>query len=129
MQRIIISVSAIVFFSATSSATESSFWSHQRKGANCQNEDVEPAYWHAASEAGIEFIRLIPDSWQSNSRDFLIGSADSFATIDEHDMDVLVRALDDAHRYNVKVVVAMFSQPGARWIQLNNDHAAMAANE
>lgn len=102
-------------------AGDASFWSQQRRGANCQNEDVGPAYWRAASEAGIEFIRLVPDAWQSASRDFLIGSADSFVTIDERDMETLIGVLDDAQRFNIKVILAMFSQPGARWIQLNDD--------
>lgn len=31
-----------------------------RKGAVCQNRRVGPAYWKAAAEVGLAFVRLIP---------------------------------------------------------------------
>ena len=105
----------------TDPAGKMSYWSQQRKGANCANRDVEPEYWQAAAEVGIEFIRLAPDSWRTTERDFLIGSADSFTTIVEDDFVTLERVLADAHAQGVRVVLTMFSLPGARWVQLNEN--------
>jgi hypothetical protein len=97
------------------------FWDRQRKGANCQNRRVGPEYWKAAAEAGLEFVRLLPDAWSTRNRDFLMGSADRFTALDEADLTILRRCLDDAHAADVKVVLAPISLPGARWKQLNGD--------
>jgi hypothetical protein len=97
------------------------FWGRQRKGANCQNVTVSPAYWSAAAEAHIEFVRLLPDAWPAAGRDFLLGSADRFEAIDPRDLKTLTTALDDAERAGVKVVLTMLSLPGARTKQLNGD--------
>jgi len=98
-----------------------SFWDVPRRGANCQNRRVGPEYWTAAAAAGLEFVRLLPDAWPTRSRDFLMGSADRFSALDEADLALLVRALDDAGRAGVRVVLGMISLPGARWRQLNGD--------
>ncbi len=105
----------------TSVDPDMSWWSRQHKGANCQNESVEPEYWKAAAAAGIEFIRLAPDAWPSAHRDFLIGDADAFETLVPEDLQTLRRSLDDAHDAGVGVVLTCFSLPGARWRQLNGD--------
>ncbi len=97
------------------------FWSVQRRGANCQNERVTPAYWRAAREARLDFVRLIPDGWPSESRDFLIGNADAFDTLNVADLAVLRGVLDDAHAESLRVVLCMFSLPGSRWRQNNGD--------
>ena len=97
------------------------FWSLQRKGANAQQRSVEPAYWTAVRAAGITFVRLVPDGWAANGRDFLIGDASAFTTIDTLDLAVLRRVLDDAHDAGVRIVLTMFSLPGARWRQLNQN--------
>lgn len=96
-----------------------SWWTSSRKGANCQNETVETEYWHAAAAAGIEFVRLVPDGWPSEQRDFLMGDADAFETLVPADLRTLRGALDDAHAAGVGVVLTCFSLPGARWRQLN----------
>jgi hypothetical protein len=97
------------------------FWDQPRKGANCQNRRVGPEYWKAAALAGLEFVRLLPDEWPTRNRDFLMGSADRFAALDETDLETLRSALDDAHAAGVRVVLAPISLPGARWKQLNGD--------
>jgi endoglucanase len=97
------------------------FWDRQRKGGNCQNRRVDPEYWKAAADAGLEFVRLLPDAWPTSNRDFLMGNADGFTALDEVDLAVLVRSLDEAHAAGVKVVLAPISLPGARWKQLNGD--------
>jgi endoglucanase len=102
-------------------AADASFWERPRRGANCQNRRVGPEYWRSAAAAGLEFIRLLPDAWPAARRDFLLGSADEFTSLDERDLAALVRALDEADRSGVKVVLGMLSLPGARWRQLNGD--------
>ena len=97
------------------------FWDQQRKGANSQNQTVEPDYWQAAADVGIEFIRLVPDGWKSAERDFLMRDADRFVDLAAADLAHLHRALDDAHAAGIRVVLSMFSLPGARWRQLNNE--------
>jgi hypothetical protein len=98
-----------------------SFWESQRRGANCQNRRLGREYWQAAAGAGLEFIRLLPDAWPSAGRDFLLGDADRFESLQERDLAALLRELDEADRAGVKVVLAMLSLPGARWRQLNRD--------
>jgi hypothetical protein len=97
------------------------FWSVPRRGANCQSRRVTPEYWRAARRAHIEFIRLIPDEWPTRRRDFLIGDAGAFDSLDRQDLATVRRALDDAHAAGVRVVLTCFSLPGARWRQLNGD--------
>ncbi len=97
------------------------FWDMPRRGANCQRRTVGPDYWAAARAAGLDFVRLLPDAWPARRRDFLIGDASRFTALDEADVSALLRALDDAGRAGVKVVVGMISLPGARWRQLNGD--------
>jgi endoglucanase len=97
------------------------FWNVARRGANCQNRRVTPEYWQAARQARIEFVRLIPDEWPTRRRDFLIGDASAFDSLDHEDLAALRRVLDDAHAAGVHVVLTCFSLPGARWRQLNGD--------
>ena len=118
---------SLTAFAAAPAATAPSdpatieFWSVPRRGANCQNRRVTPEYWRAARQAHIEFIRLIPDEWSTRRRDFLIGDASAFDSLDSQDLAILRRALDDAHAAGVRVVLTCFSLPGARWRQLNGD--------
>lgn len=96
------------------------FWNQQRKGANFFNRVPAAERFEAASELGLEFIRLVPDKWKSAERDFLIGSADHYTGLVEADFAKLKEALDLAHSSGNKVVFGMLSLPGARWVQLND---------
>lgn len=93
----------------------------QRKGANFFNKTPTEDWFIAARETGIQFARLCCDKWQSESRDFLLGDADSFSAIPVADFEVLKNTLDHAHRHNVKIVITLLSLPGSRWKQNNND--------
>lgn len=95
------------------------FWNQQRRGANCFNKAITTNYFQAARAADIEFLRLAPDKWKSQQRDFLIGNADQFETLAAEDLKQLKLTLDNAHAVGVKVVLTMISLPGARWRQLN----------
>lgn len=95
------------------------FWNQQRRGANCFNKAITTNYFQSARSAGIEFIRLAPDKWKPQHRDFLIGNADQFEGLAPEDLKQLKVVLDAAHAAGVKVVLTMISLPGARWRQLN----------
>lgn len=95
------------------------FWNHQRRGANGGGGSDPQAWFEAAARAGIEYVRLSPATWQGAGRDFLLGDADRFEGIPREDLERLIEVLDVAERHRVKVVLTMFSLPGARWRQQN----------
>ena len=97
------------------------FWNEQRKGANWFNVTPTREWLVAAKEAGIEVVRLAPDNWKSQQRDFLIGSADRFDGIVEQDFQKLKQVLDQADALGLKVVITTLSLPGARNRQANGD--------
>ena len=66
-----------------SDAPKMGFWEKQRKGANQQNERHRPEWYRAAGELGLDYVRILPDAWPADNRDFLIGNADNFAAIKE----------------------------------------------
>ncbi len=96
------------------------FWDEQRKGANGGGEDATAAWFEAARDAGIEYIRLSPTSMKSDSRDFLMGDADRFFGIPEGDLAKLKTVLDRADDAGVKIVLTTFTLPGRRWRQHND---------
>ena len=96
------------------------FWSSQRKGANGDGGKDPDKWFAAAADVGIEFVRLIPVNWESQGRDFLLGDADNFRGIPDQDFQKLKDTLDVALRHNVKVLLTMFSLPGARNRQDND---------
>lgn len=97
------------------------FWNTQRKGANQQNERHRPEWYEEAGKLGLDYVRILPDAWPTDSRDFLIGNADYFEAINETDLALLIEALNEAEMNGIKVVLTMVSLPGARWKQLNDD--------
>jgi hypothetical protein len=97
------------------------FWSQQRKGANGGGGASPVAWFQAAGELGLEFVRLSPATWPAENRDFLLGDADDYVGIAPTDFKKLVQVLDIAHRHDVKIVLTMFSLPGARWAQHNDN--------
>ena len=101
--------------------TKISFWDTQRKGANQQNSLHRPEWYVAGRGVGLDYVRILPDAWPTEDRDFLIGNAGNFEEINETDLSLLTEALDEAQRNGIKVVLAMLSLPGARWRQLNDD--------
>jgi endoglucanase len=114
-------VTLVVLFSSKAPAANDklAFWDVQRKGANGDAMNPE-AWFKAAADVGIEFVRLAPVTWESEGRDFLLGDADNFTSIPDRDYAKLKSALDIAHRHNVKIILTMFSLPGARNRQFND---------
>lgn len=111
---------ALVLAGASTAADKSAFWNTQRKGANGDGGRDPEAWFRAAADVGIEFVRLIPVNWESHGRDFLLGDADHFTGIPAPDLRKLEAVLDVAHRHNVKTLLTMFSLPGARTRQSND---------
>lgn len=97
------------------------FWNKQRRGANYHNKVPTKDWWLAAKEAGIKVVRLFPNSWQTQQRDFLLGNADDYKTLNEQDFQKLKEVLDDAKTVGINVVVTTVSLPGSRWSQQNDD--------
>jgi hypothetical protein len=97
------------------------FWDRQRKGANFFNRVPAAQRFQAAADLGLEFIRLVPDKWESAGRDFLLGSADEYGGLVEADFAKLKATLDLASASGNRIVLGMLSLPGARWRQLNED--------
>jgi aryl-phospho-beta-D-glucosidase BglC (GH1 family) len=90
------------------------YWSVQRRGANYGGTRLRPDVFEAAAGKGIEFLRLHPDEMRPAERDFLIGNADAFTSINEADLTQLRSVLDEAEKHGVKIVLTMFSLPGHR---------------
>ena len=123
MRRSILIVFICLFSSAPILAEDSklAYWNRQRRGANGDGGVDNEAWFAAAASFGIEFARLSPATWTGSGRDFLLGDADHLAGIPPADMERLRAVLDRAQEYGVKIVITMFSMPGARWRQHNGD--------
>jgi endoglucanase len=117
-----VAISVFSSFQISAQSLKISFWDEtQRKGANMHTSKHRPGHWQAAAELGLDFVRLMPECLPAQQRDFLIGNADSYQGIVDADFQSLIRELDMAERYDIKVVLVMFSLPGARYSQFNND--------
>jgi len=95
------------------------FWDTPRRGANFFDQVETRERFHAAREAGIEWVRLVPDKWQGAGPDFLIGDAGLFDGLVPEDLKKLDQVLDWAEAEGMPVVLGMLSLPGCRWRQLN----------
>jgi hypothetical protein len=96
-----------------------SFWDTQRRGANFFNEVETRERFRAAREAGLEWVRLVPDKWTGRHRDFLIGDAGNFRGLVPEDLAHLKKVLGWAESEGVPVVTGMLNLPGCRWVQHN----------
>lgn len=104
-------------------AASMDYWRSPRRGANLFNRLESGARLSAAVAAGIGWVRLAPDKWAGEGRDFLIGDADSFTAIPRADLARLRAVLDTAAAAQLKVVLVPLSLPGARWRQHNGDRS------
>lgn len=113
-------LSLLGFATLTLAASDESFWSVQRKGANCFNEVVDSNYFAAARELGLDYIRLVPDKWASEHHDFLVGDCDNYTGLVEADLQRVIEVLDLAHAHDQRIIFGMLSLPGNRWRQHND---------
>ncbi len=96
------------------------FWQDMRTGTNAFNHTMTEAWFEDARALGVSWVRLAYDKWDTQQRDFLLGSADDYKGLVKEDLEHLKTTLDWAHAHGLKVVIAPLSLPGARWSQ-NND--------
>lgn len=97
------------------------FWDTPKHGANIFNAEVTSSIIEAAKELGIEFIRLAPDKFITQNKDFLFKNTDSYKHIDHIDLSHLKNILDLCWQHEMPVVLTFLSLPGSRWKQNNNN--------
>lgn len=102
-------------------AQKITFWDSQQKGANYFNATPNREWFVSAANANIKLVRLAYAKWQGEQRDFLLGNADEFQGLVESDFQVLLKFLNIADSFGIKVVITPISLPGARWRQNNNN--------
>jgi hypothetical protein len=98
------------------------FWDSPKRGANFFNEVETRERLRAAREAGLEWVRLVPDKRAGAGRDFLLGDAGDFQGIVPEDLARLKEVLTLAEAEGVPVVMGMLNLPGCRWVQQNGGH-------
>lgn len=98
-----------------------SFWNTPKHGTNVFNATVSTSLIKSAKERGIDFIRLAPDKFKTNNRDFLFVNTDNYEKIDYVDMCHLKNVLDLCYQNGMPVVLTFLSLPGSRWRQNNNN--------
>jgi endoglucanase len=96
------------------------FWNSVKKGTNIFNKEIRRQDIKAAKQYGMEFIRLAPDKFISQDKDFLIGDADQYTKLNVEDLITFTKILDICYEEQMPVVVTMLSLPGSRWRQNNN---------
>ncbi|MDG9671641.1 glycoside hydrolase family 5 protein [Hahella sp. CR1] len=113
---------SLILFSCFIKAETANFWDSPQHGANSFNR-LPPTqeYFDALAAYGATWVRLAYDKWPSEGRDFLIGDADHYQSLNSADLAQLKQVLDRAHKANLKVVIAPLSLPNMRWSQNNND--------
>ncbi len=98
------------------------FWNIPQKGANSFNKmPPNEEYFKALSSTGATWVRLTFSKWDSAERDFLLGNADNYISLNKQDLYILRKSLDAAHAAGIKVVIVPLSLPGARWQQQNQN--------
>jgi hypothetical protein len=97
------------------------FWDSTKRGTNIFNTHLSPEDIRAAKAYGIGFVRLFLDKFPSKRRDFLMGYADHYHSLDPDDLVYLKSILDRFTQANMPVVMAMLGLPGSHWEQLNGN--------
>jgi endoglucanase len=120
-KSLVVLIVLLVCADIANSKSKISFWNEQRRGANYHNKVPTKDWWLAAKEAGIKVVRLFPNNWEKQQRDFLLGNADSYEKLNEQDFQKLKEVLDQAEAAGIKVVITTVSLPGSRWSQHNDD--------
>lgn len=91
------------------------FWKEQRRGANGLLNNYRPDYFNEAKNAGIQYLRFGPNLLPADEKDFLIGDLDNFTDINQTDLALLIKILDQAYKNDVRIILTMFELPGHRY--------------
>jgi hypothetical protein len=95
------------------------FWNNVRRGTNIFNVHISREDIRIAKKYGIKFVRLSLDKWPTKRRDFLIGDADNYMTLDQDDLTFLKKVLAIFEEEKMPVIITMLGLPGCRWRQHN----------
>ncbi len=117
---IIVLACAATLFAAWADAAP---WDDRVRGTNLFDHVETRERLDAAAAHGIRVVRIAPDKWAAERRDFLIGDADGYAGLPPRDLARLRAVLDAADSAGVRVVLTLLSLPGARWRQHNGDQS------
>ena len=114
-------LSAFLTWHTPVTADPLTFWDQKQRGANSfNNAPPDKAYFAALADTGATWVRLVFSKWDSNERDFLIGSADTYDGLVAADVAVVQNVLDVADAAGIGVVLTPLTVPGSRWIQQND---------
>ncbi len=97
------------------------YWKTQKKGANGSFSKFSEEWFREAKEANLDYIRLNTRELQTNDKHFLIGSSKDFTKLNEIDLKYLIKILDTADKYDLKIVLTMFELPGRIYFDDNGD--------
>ena len=118
--RLLAALASLAVSTTLAAADLITFWDKPRHGGNSFNRlPPDRAYFDALKGHGATWVRLSFDKWQPAQRDFLIGDADNYQSLEADDLATLRATLDRAHAAGLKVVVAPLSLPWMRWSQNN----------
>ena len=95
------------------------FWTSSYEGTNQFNKVPTEAWFKAAAEADVEWVRITFSKWKGRERDFLAGSLDNYQGLVPEDAALLKTVVGWADKYGLKVVIAPLGLPGSRWAQNN----------
>lgn len=113
-------LTALLLSAHTQAADLITFWDHPQYGGNSFNRlPPDEAYFKALREYGATWVRLTWDKWESDGRDFLIGDANNYHELSKQDLEILKKALANAQKAGLKVVLNPLSLPLMRWSQNN----------
>jgi aryl-phospho-beta-D-glucosidase BglC (GH1 family) len=105
----------------SSNSSKIMFWNKIQRGANIFNVKIYREDIRAAKKYGIKFVRLSLDKWPTKRKDFLIGDADDYVSLDLDDLAFLKKILAIFEEEKMSVVITMLGLPGCRWTQHNQN--------
>ena len=120
--KALIGITLLLFTFSASSSNDITFWDTPQHGGNSFNRlPPTQAYYEALRGYGATWVRLSYDKWKPADRDFLMGNADGYRTLQAADLATLKASIRRAHAAGLKVVIAPLSLPGMRWSQNNHN--------
>src|SRR5882757_4099347 len=99
-------ISSLAYVKIDDNKTKISFWNSRKKGTNVFNKNISTEDIQAAKDYGFDFIRLVPDKFLTEKRDFLIGDADNYSGLVDADLTKLKEILDICTQIDMPVVLS-----------------------
>lgn len=117
--KLIIIFILLMTMGLSASDNKMNYWKVQRKGANGSFENFSETWFKEAKEANLEYIRLNPLNFPPAGKHFLIGDSEDFKSLNQEDLNYLIKVLDAAHKYDIKIVLTMFELPGRVYFNID----------